>query len=335
MVAESHPNHSTGFVKASASSKAFRIRITRSDLLTAGGNPRVMFKHLKMSRVARQDGTNLRTALGYNRQQIIDYINAEAQKVVDTGIEGIAVCLNGSVVSTAATTLDFTGSAVQSLVVNAGIATVGIAQTTGGGSSYTDSDVDTHVNVGTANTGDVLTYGGSDYQWSAPSAVLSNNSVVRGLVTGVGNTTLRLVMTDSSTIDIDASTLNTSASDQDINTRITKAVSFARTETTYLRDVNRNGASNNMWDAAFRTPGSTPLGMGSAADTHVSNDGNAQPFSQTLIFRNAGINTDRDSVLVGISDHDTTDILVSGVIIIILVLVLPRNLFITGVNHIF
>ena len=55
--------------------------------------------------------------------------------------------------------------------------------------------------------------------------------------------------------------------------------------------------------SVFRTPGSVPLGMGSA-DTHVSNDGNAQPFSQTLIFRNAGINTDRDSVLVGITDGD-------------------------------
>ena len=68
-------------------------------------------------------------------------------------------------------------------------------------------------------------------------------------------------MTDSSTIDIDASTLNTSASDEDINTRITKAVSFTRTETTYLR-YNRNGASNNMWDAAFRTPGKRSIGYG-------------------------------------------------------------------------
>ena len=43
-----------------------------------------MFKHLKMNRVTRQDGTNLRLDLGYTRQQIIDYINEEAQKVVDT-----------------------------------------------------------------------------------------------------------------------------------------------------------------------------------------------------------------------------------------------------------
>ena len=49
-------------------------------------------------------------------------------------------------------------------------------------------------------------------------------------------------------------------------------------------------------------------------DTHVSNDGDAQPFAQTLIFRNSGINTDKDSVLVGITDGDEVDILASGVI---------------------
>jgi len=310
------PKPLNGVVVASASNKAFRIRITRSDLLQANGNPRVMFKHLKMNRVARKDGTNLRLDLGYSRQQIIDYINAEAQKVVETGIEGVAVCIDGTVVSYAATTIDFTGSAVQSLEVTGGIATISIAQTTGGvggGSSYTDSDVDTHINVGTANTGDILTWGGSDYAWSAPSTIGAGNPVVNGSITGVGNSTLRLVLQDSGVIDIDLSTLNTTGSDDDINSRITKAVSFARTETTYLR-YNRNGASNNIWDAAFRTPGSTPLGMGSAEDTHVSNDGNAQPFAQTLIFRNAGINTDRDSVLVGITDGDEADITAPGII---------------------
>ncbi len=257
------PKPLNGVCVASASSKAFRIRITRSDLLNPNGTPRVMFKHLKMNRVARKDGTNLRLDLGYSRQQIIDYINAEAQKVVETGIEGVAVCIDGTVVSYAATTIDFTGSAVQSLEVTGGIATISIAQTTGGvggGSSYTDSDVDTHINVGTANTGDILTWGGSDYAWSAPSTIGAGNPVVNGSITGVGNSTLRLVLQDSGVIDIDLSTLNTTASDDDINTRITKAVSFARTETTYLR-YSVGSASNNMWDAAFRTPGSTPLGM--------------------------------------------------------------------------
>ena len=369
------PKPLNGVCVASASSKAFRIRITRNELLQANGNPRVMFKHLKMNRVARQDGTNLRLDLGYTRQQIIDYINAEAQKVVDTSFgsdesintsgiitatkfigdgslltgivatgTGVEVRSSDAVVGSAAT-INF-GANINVSQISAGIVTVtgGVGVATDGGqvgtgvtqlkfvgtgvsaittpvsgvstviiTSNGPSDIDDHIQVGTANTGDVLTYGGSDYQWSSPSSVLSNNSVVRGLVTGVGNTTLRLVMTDSSTIDIDASTLNTSASDDDINTRITKAVSFARTETTYLR-YSVGSASNNMWDAAFRTPGSTPLGMGSAADTHVSNDGNAQPFAQTLIFRNAGINTDRDSVLIGVTDGDESDIMVSGII---------------------
>ena len=309
------PKPLNGVCVASASNRSFRIRITRSDLVQANGNPRVMFKHLKMSRVANEAGQLLSTTLGMNRAQIIDYINAEAQKVVDTGIDGIAVCHDGSVVSYAATTLDFTGNAVQSLVVNSGIATVTIAQTTGGGSSYADSDVDSHINVGTANTDEILVYNGSDYEWKAPDnlGVTTATGVVRGFPTGVGNTTLRLVMTDSSLVDIDLTNLNNTTSETDINSRITKAVSFARTETSYLR-ASQNGASNNMWDAAFRTPGSTPLGMGSAADTHVSDDGNAQPFSQTLIFRNAGINTDRDSVLVGITDGDEADITVSGII---------------------
>ena len=310
------PKPLNGVCVASASNRSFRIRVVRNDLFQNDGTtPRILFKHLRMSRVEKEDGTNLRDDLGYTRAQIIDYINAEAQKVVDTGIDGIAVCLNGSVVSTAATTLDFTGSAVQNLVVSAGFATVTIAQTTGGGSSYTDSDVDTHVNVGTANTDEILVYNGNDYEWKAPNnlGVTTATGVVRGFPTGVGNTTLRLVMTDSSLVDIDLTNLNSTSDVTDINSRITKAVSFARTETTYLRSSN-NGASNNMWDAAFRTPGSTPLGMGSAADTHVSNDGNAQPFAQTLIFRNAGINTDVDSVLVGLSDGDEADITVSGII---------------------
>ena len=72
--------------------------------------------------------------------------------------------------------------------------------------------------------------------------------VVRGFPTGVGNTTLRLVMTDSSLVDIDLTNLNNTSSETDINSRITKAVSFARTETSYLRS-NSNGASNNMWDS--------------------------------------------------------------------------------------
>ena len=37
----------------------------------------------------------------------------------------------------------------------------------GGGSSYTNSDVDTHLNTGTATSGQILSWNGSDYDWVA------------------------------------------------------------------------------------------------------------------------------------------------------------------------
>jgi len=39
--------------------------------------------------------------------------------------------------------------------------------TSGGGSSYTNSDVDTHLNTGTATSGQILSWNGSDYDWVA------------------------------------------------------------------------------------------------------------------------------------------------------------------------
>tara|TARA_Y100000015_G_scaffold22833_1_gene22094 strand:+ start:3956 stop:5275 length:1320 start_codon:yes stop_codon:yes gene_type:complete len=39
----------------------------------------------------------------------------------------------------------------------------------GGGGSYTDSDVDTHLNTGTASSGEVLSWNGSDYDWITQS----------------------------------------------------------------------------------------------------------------------------------------------------------------------
>ena len=251
----------------SASNRSFRIKITRSDLLQANGNPRIMFKHLRMSRVANEAGQLLSTTLGMNRAQIIDYINEEAQKqVVSVGVatdasintsgiitatsfhgdgsnltglpaSGVGIATAGGLIGTGVTQLDFRGSGVSTVTTNSssGISTINI--TGGGGSSYSDSDVDTHVNVSTANTDEILVYNGSDYEWKAPDnlGVTTATGVVRGFPTGVGNTTLRLVMTDSSLVDIDLTNLNSTSSVTDINSRITKAVSFARTETSYLR----------------------------------------------------------------------------------------------------
>ena len=308
------PKPLNGVCVASASTRQFRIKITRSDLVQANGSPRIMFKHLRMSRVANEAGQLLSTTLGYNRQQIIDYINEEANKqVVSVGVATDANINTSGIIT--ATSFHGDGSALTGIVtgIQAG-SNISILESPSGNFIVTSTGGG---GVGIGTTGSVNTTGiitAASFHGDGSQLVgIPTAGPVRGLITGVGNTTLRLVMTDSSLIDIDMSTINNTAAADDINSRITKAVSFARTETTFLRH-SLGGVSHNMWDAAFRTPGSTPLGMGSAADTHVSNDGDAQPFSQTLIFRNTGINTDRDSVLVGISDGDEANILASGII---------------------
>ena len=48
----------------------------------------------------------------------------------------------------------------------------------GGGSSYANSDVDTHLNTGTASSGEVLSWNGSDYDWVAISTNSYQNSNV-------------------------------------------------------------------------------------------------------------------------------------------------------------
>ena len=50
-----------------------------------------------------------------------------------------------------------------------GSGTLSFATVSGGGSSYADSDVDTHLNTSTAGTNEVLSWNGSDYDWVAQS----------------------------------------------------------------------------------------------------------------------------------------------------------------------
>ena len=285
------PKPLNGVCVASASNRSFRIRITRSDLVQANGNPRIMFKHLRMSRVANEAGQLLSTTLGMNRAQIIDYINTEANKQVVS----VGVATDSSINTTGIiTATSFTGSGANITGISTlNIVDYGVGLGGGGGSGIgTDGSVNTTgIITATSFSGD-----GSQLV-GIPTA-----GPVRGLVTGVGNTTLRLVMTDSSLIDIDLTNLNNTSSETDINSRITKAVSFARTDTSFMR-ASTGTQENNMWDSMFRQPTGNLVSMGSAADTHVSNNGNAQPFAQTIIFRNTGINTDRDSVLVGLCEN--------------------------------
>tara|TARA_B100000214_G_scaffold373149_1_gene352861 strand:+ start:1868 stop:2680 length:813 start_codon:yes stop_codon:yes gene_type:complete len=58
-----------------------------------------------------------------------------------------------------------TGSANQVLKTDGNGVTSWVDQTTGG--SYSDSDVDTHLNTSTASTNQILSWNGSDYAWVA------------------------------------------------------------------------------------------------------------------------------------------------------------------------
>ena len=138
---------------------AGRIRVTRSDLFQKDGvSPRIVFKRMRPTRVKNKAGQNLVDDLGFTLQQVIDYINDEANRKANE----IDFQKDGSVVGSG-NTVNFTGAGVSAVSVSGDIATVNIV---GGG-------------------------------------------VSSGVVTGAGNTTLRLTLNDASNVDIDVTSLRT------------------------------------------------------------------------------------------------------------------------------
>ena len=101
-----------------------RIRMVRTDLFARDGvTPRRIFKGLKEGRIKNEAGQILANE-GFTTQQIVDYINDQANKKaneIDFQKEGTLV--GGG------TTINFTGGGVGSLSVSGDIATVGIAST--------------------------------------------------------------------------------------------------------------------------------------------------------------------------------------------------------------
>ena len=149
-----------GVVVASArEGSTDRIKITRSDLFQKNGvDPRILFKRMRITRVRNKADQRLVQDLGFTQQQVIDYINDEANRKaneIDFEKDGATV---GS-----GNTVNFTGAGVSSVSVSGDVATVNIV---GGG-------------------------------------------VSSGVVTGAGNTTLRLTLNDASNVDIDVTSLRT------------------------------------------------------------------------------------------------------------------------------
>jgi hypothetical protein len=95
----------------------------------------------------------------------------------------------GSTLTTDATTLNFVGSGVTASG-SGSTKTITIS----GGSSYTDSDVNTHLNTSTASSGEVLSWNGSDYDWVAQSGGGSSLTIQdEGSTLSTAATTLNFV----------------------------------------------------------------------------------------------------------------------------------------------
>ena len=149
-----------GVVVASArEGSSDRIKIIRNDQFQKNGvDPRVLFKRMRITRVRNKSNQRLVQDLGFTQQQVIDYINDEANRKaneIDFEKDGVTV---GS-----GNTINFTGAGVSAVSVSGDVATISIV----------------------------------------------GNGVTNGVVTGAGNTTLRLTLQDSTNLDIDVTSLRT------------------------------------------------------------------------------------------------------------------------------
>ena len=202
-----HPSAPLGGVVVASAREGStdRIKIIRSDQFQKNGvDPRVLFKRMRITRIRNKDDQRLVQDLGFNQQQVIDYINDEANRKANE----IDFQKDGSIVGSG-NTINFTGN-VDSVSVSGDVATVAIStgvnasQITGvissgnlpitslGGVNFTPGDTDA-----------TPAFDLSDAH-SLPSGV---STTATGILTS-GNSTLRLTLNDQTTVDVDVSALN-------------------------------------------------------------------------------------------------------------------------------
>jgi hypothetical protein len=144
-----------GYITASSSDTLTNKTLddaTLTGTLTAGGGVGTSGQVLKSTGTGVEWGT----------ASAADTNTTYTVSAVDSGDNAI-VRLTGSDASTD----DVTLAAGSNITITPSGDTITIASTAG--SSYTDSDVDTHLNTGTASSGEVLSWNGSDYDWVAQS----------------------------------------------------------------------------------------------------------------------------------------------------------------------
>ena len=119
-------------------------------------------------------GDNLRAAGGKindNFSEIYSYFGDgdDLTTVIGTGI-----ATAGGSVGTGVTILDFRGSAVGEVVVESGIATITVSDFQ---QTYTDADVNAHLNIPSAGTNEVLGWNGTDYTWVSQTSGYGDSNV--------------------------------------------------------------------------------------------------------------------------------------------------------------
>lgn len=177
-----------------------RIIITRSDQFQKNGvDPRIIFKRMRITRVRNKADQRLVEDLGFTQQQVIDYINDEANRKANE----IDITRNGSTVGSA-NTVNFVGAAISSVSVSGDIASVIVADATGNpvtsgtvtGTGNTTLrltlDDSSNVDIDVTNLRTVTAIGSSaDYFFLNNGAQLSNNEHDNALGVAFYNQKLR------------------------------------------------------------------------------------------------------------------------------------------------
>ena len=115
-------------------------------------------------------GDNLRVAGGKINDNFSELYTHFGDGTDLTAIVGTGIATASGLVGTGATILDFRGSAISEVTVGSGIATINVTGGSSGGSSYTDFDVNAHLNVSSAQANEVLRWTGTDYDWVAQAS---------------------------------------------------------------------------------------------------------------------------------------------------------------------
>ena len=138
-------------------------------------------------------------------------------------------------------------------------------------SGYTDGDVDTHLNTGSANSGEYLSWNGSDYDWATVPAGYADSDVDTHLNTGTANSGEYLSWNGS---DYDWATVPAGYADSDVDTHLNRSSASSG------QFLSWNG-SDYAWAAAGANQSLDTTSTPTFANLTVTNTVTATTFNAT------------------------------------------------------